>query len=100
MKVENRDMYRYFLINCVRPAIKMNTLWGDRHDIIVSVSHVFPDDDEIIAEWHSDGWDVHPRLQPTNFPDYQVLDLGYLRAIRSLQYEQKITAMMAQLQSS
>nr|CCA22684.1 hypothetical protein OsJ_02110 [Albugo laibachii Nc14] len=95
IEVVNRDVYRQFLIDCVISAIKMKWPARDRHNTIYiqqdnTKPHVFPDDEAIVAAGQKNGWDIRLRFQPPNSPDCNVLDLGYIRAIQSLQYEQEI----------
>nr|CCA28033.1 transposon protein putative [Albugo laibachii Nc14] len=94
-EVVNRDVYPQLLIDCVIPAIKMKWPARDRHNTIYiqqdnAKPHVFPDDEAVVSAGQSDGRDIRLRFQPPNSPDCNVLDLGYFRAIRSLQYEQEI----------
>jgi len=40
-----------------------------------------------LAEYSAEGWDIGFALQPANLPDLNTLDLGFFRAIQSLQYQ-------------
>ncbi|ETV88712.1 hypothetical protein H257_00231 [Aphanomyces astaci] len=47
--------------------------------------HVPPCDTDIVAACQSGGWDMQLKFQPPNSPDLNVLDLGFFRAIQTLQ---------------
>ena len=40
-----------------------------------------------LAEYSAESWDIGFALQPANLPDLNTLDLGFFRAIQSLQYQ-------------
>ncbi|XP_027166607.1 keratin, type I cytoskeletal 9-like [Coffea eugenioides] len=51
-------------------------------------SHISPTDPEFIEAASRDGFDIHLSFQPPNSPDMNVLDLGYSRAMQSLQHQE------------
>ncbi len=92
MESVNRDAYRATLINDVIPAIKAK--WpasGKKKPIYIQQdncrAHVLVGDPEVVAACRSGGWNIMIRCQPPNSPDLNVLDLGYFRAVQSLQYQ-------------
>ncbi|ETV88288.1 hypothetical protein H257_01580, partial [Aphanomyces astaci] len=84
-----RDMYRAMLIDHVIPAIKAKWPVGESRRIIIQQDnarpHVPPLDSRIVDACTSDGWMMELKYQPPNSPDLNVLDLGFFRAIQSLQ---------------
>ncbi|GAA0172396.1 hypothetical protein LIER_26233 [Lithospermum erythrorhizon] len=50
--------------------------------------HIDPLDDKFLAVAQGDGFDIRSTYQPPNSHDFNVLDLGYFRAIQSLQYRE------------
>ncbi|KAF0692796.1 Aste57867_16158 [Aphanomyces stellatus] len=49
--------------------------------------HVPPLGLDVVAACKADGWDMEVVFQPPNSPDMNVLDLGFFRAIQTLQSE-------------
>ena len=58
--------------------------------------HIAVDDAEFLQEAPQDGFDIRLRFQPPNSPDLNVLDLGFFRAIQSLQ-EQEVLGNINEL---
>ena len=48
---------------------------------------------EFVQAAKKDGFDIRLCFQPTNSPDLNVLDLGLLRAIQTLQHEEAPTSI-------
>ena len=48
--------------------------------------HLLKDDPDVMLACKRGGWDIRLRYQPPNSPDLNVLDLGYFRALQSVQY--------------
>ncbi|XP_074265511.1 uncharacterized protein LOC141587948 [Silene latifolia] len=77
------------LINIVLPAIKAK--WpstASKHIIIQHDNarpHIDNSDPDFRAAATADGWNIELKNQPPNSPDLNVLDLGFFRAIQSLQ---------------
>ncbi|KAF0747401.1 hypothetical protein AaE_007744 [Aphanomyces astaci] len=84
-----RDVYKAMLIDNVIPAIKDKWPSGGTRCVIIQQDnarpHVPPTDHAIMAACTKDGWAMELRFQPPNSPDMNVLDLGFFRAIQSLQ---------------
>ncbi|XP_042005652.1 uncharacterized protein LOC121754342 [Salvia splendens] len=49
--------------------------------------HITAKDPEFLVVANSDGFKIHLICQPPNSPDTNILDLGFFRAIQSLQHE-------------
>ncbi|KAF0717211.1 Aste57867_2438 [Aphanomyces stellatus] len=85
----SRDTYRDMLVNNVIPAIKNK--WPDARTSCIVIQqdnarpHVTTTDKGVLAACKADGWDIAMECQPPNSPDLNVLDLGFFRAIQSLQ---------------
>ncbi|KAF0697112.1 Aste57867_12178 [Aphanomyces stellatus] len=80
------------LIDKVIPAIHANWPRGVSNKIKIQQvnarPHVPPLDMDVVAACTSNGWDMEVVFQPPNSPDINVLDLGFFRAIRTLQLEE------------
>ncbi|XP_057770758.1 uncharacterized protein LOC130990549 [Salvia miltiorrhiza] len=50
--------------------------------------HLHVNDPEFVEAARQDGFDIHLCCQPANSPDLNVLDLGFFRAIDSLQHQE------------
>jgi hypothetical protein len=87
-----RDVIRDFMINKVLPAIKAK--WP-REDVNKPIfiqkdnapSHLKVDDSQFCEAAKQDGFDIRLICQPPNSPDFNILDLGFFRAIQAIQYE-------------
>jgi hypothetical protein len=82
-----------YLIDKVLPAIKEK--WPREYigsPIFIQQdnarTHIDPDDEYFRRVASQDGFDIRLMCQPTNSPDLNILDLGYFRAIESLQYKE------------
>ena len=91
----DQEMSRRMLIDKVLPDIRANFPkgWdgmGPERDIELqqdnATPHVNGDDEELAPEFVKDGIKIVLVNQPTNSPDMSVLDLGFFRAIQSLQH--------------
>jgi hypothetical protein len=56
-------------------------------------SHIAVDDPEFVAAVAATGLEIELYCQPSNSPDTNVLDLGFFRAIQSLQYQMNPTSI-------
>nr|XP_027118630.1 uncharacterized protein LOC113735852 [Coffea arabica] len=87
-----KGVYRICLIEKVLPAICSKWPRENGTEIFIQQDnakpHTNPMDSKFIeADW-MDGFDIHLVFQPPNSPDMNVLDLGYFRAIQSLQHQE------------
>ncbi|XP_027169562.1 uncharacterized protein LOC113769299 [Coffea eugenioides] len=88
-----KEVYRRCLIDNVLPAIRAK--WP-QSDVISPIfiqqdnakPHIDPMDVEFIEAATREGFDIRLSFQPPNSPDMNVLDLGYFRAIQSLQHQE------------
>jgi hypothetical protein len=92
----NKDESRKMIIDNVLPAIraKWPRAWpgkNGRTTILIQQDnagpHVSGDDTQLASELVKDGFDIKLVNQPPNSPDMNVLDLGWFRAIQSLQHQ-------------
>ncbi|GAX12673.1 hypothetical protein FisN_13Lu158 [Fistulifera solaris] len=86
-----KDVIRQMIIEELLPAIKEKMLCSERHRIIIQQDNAKPHcdvDDPILIEAAEDGnFGISFRCQPPNSPDLNVLDLGFLNSIQSLQHK-------------
>lgn len=86
-----RDVIKKTLIDEVLPAIRAKWPQGWSGPIFIQQDnakpHVIPNDPDFVEEARKEGFDIRLRCQPPNSPDLNVLDLGYFRAIQTLQYQ-------------
>lgn len=91
-----KDVYRKYLVEKLPPAIKEK--WRFGHDLLLPIyiqqdnakPHINSDDHifmEAARSLISENLDIRLRFQPANSPDLNVLDLGFFRAIQSLQHQ-------------
>ncbi|XP_047961814.1 uncharacterized protein LOC125206616 [Salvia hispanica] len=86
-----KEVMRDCLINKIIPAIKAKwPVWASK-DIYIqqdnATPHITAMDPDFQAAANSDGFKIQLICQPANSPDTNILDLGFFRAIQSLQYE-------------
>ncbi|XP_026458696.1 uncharacterized protein LOC113359240 [Papaver somniferum] len=86
-----KDVICLCLINKVFPAIRSKWPRSSNMEPIFiqqdnAKPHINPNDQEFLEDASKDGFDIRLSFQPPNSPDFNVLDLGYFRAIQSLQY--------------
>lgn len=87
-----RDVIRDFMVNNVLPAIRAK--WP-REDVNKPIfiqqdnapSHLKVDDPQFCEVAKQDGFDIRLICQPPNSPDFNILDLGFFRAIQAIQYK-------------
>ncbi|XP_074266707.1 uncharacterized protein LOC141589988 [Silene latifolia] len=84
----NKQVVKDMILKIVIPAIKAKWLEGENKHIIIQQDNARPH----IKNWirfqsqaNKDGWNIELSCQPPNSPDLNVLDLGFFRAIQSLQ---------------
>ena len=87
-----RDVIRDFMINRVLPAIKAKWPREDVHKPIFiqqdnAPSHLKVNDPQFCEIAKQDEFDIRIICQPANSPDFNILDLGFFRAIQAIQYE-------------
>ena len=91
----NKEVYKQFIIEKVIPAIKDK--WPHCHrgtPIRVQQDNAKPhliaeDDPDLAQAITATGLDIRMVKQPPNSPDTNVLDLGYFKAIQTLQYRKR-----------
>ena len=92
-----KDVMRSCLIQKVLPVIRAK--WPrDTEDIVFiqqdnARPHIDPNDAEFLGAASSDGFNIHLSYQPPNSPDMNVLDLGFFRAIQSLQQQEALSTV-------
>ncbi|KAL7093621.1 hypothetical protein ACP275_11G050500 [Erythranthe tilingii] len=89
----NKNVIRSYFIEKVIPAIKQKWPRGDsRCPIFIQQdnarTHIDHNDEEFHLAATRDGFDIRLMRQPPNSPDLNVLDLGFFRAIQSIQYKE------------
>ena len=87
-----RDVIREFMINQVLPAIRAKWPREDVGNPIFiqqdnTPSHLKLDDPLFCEHAKRDGFDIRLISQPPNSPDFNILDLGFFRAIQAIQYK-------------
>ncbi|KAF7147220.1 hypothetical protein RHSIM_Rhsim03G0157600 [Rhododendron simsii] len=87
-----KEIIRKCLIEKVLPAIRAKWPRGNGIETILiqqdnARPHIREFDAEFLEEASKDGFDIRLSFQPPNSPDLNVLDLGFFRAIQSLQYQ-------------
>jgi hypothetical protein len=93
-----REVIRGFMINQVLPAIRAK--WP-REDVGRPIfiqqdnapSHLKLDDAEFCEAAKLGGFDIRLICQPPNSPDFNILDLGFFRAIQAIQYQKNAKTM-------
>ncbi len=91
----DRALYKKFLLEQVIPSIKQKWPIGQKKQLIYiqqdnAKPHLPINDPDIVQAGTSDGWNIRLRCQPPNSPDLNVLDLGYLNALQSMQLKEKM----------
>ncbi|KAL3519084.1 hypothetical protein ACH5RR_021673 [Cinchona calisaya] len=88
-----KKVIRVFLINNLLPAIQAKRPKSDtRKQIFIQQDNVKPhihaNDVEFLEAASKDGFGIQLSFQPPNSPDLNVLELGFFRAIQSLQHQE------------
>ncbi|KAH7835594.1 hypothetical protein Vadar_027734 [Vaccinium darrowii] len=88
-----KDVIRSCLIEKILPAIRSKWPQSSAANPIYiqqdnARPHIHPLDAEFVEAAHKDGFNIQLVCQPPNSPDMNVLDLGFFRAIQSLQHQQ------------
>ncbi|XP_049394793.1 uncharacterized protein LOC125859114 [Solanum stenotomum] len=91
-----KDITRACLIEKVLPAIRSKwPAWDSNIPIFIQQDnarpHIGVNDLEFVEAAQKDGFDIRLCFQPPNSPDLNVLDLGFFRAIQSLQYQKALS---------
>ncbi|KAJ1270982.1 hypothetical protein BS78_06G093700 [Paspalum vaginatum] len=92
MQSITRDVIRDFMINRVLPAIRAKWPREDVHKPIFiqqdnAPTHLKVDDPQFCEVAKQDGFGIRLICQPANSPDFNILDLGFFRAIQAIQYK-------------
>ncbi|XP_023757888.1 uncharacterized protein LOC111906365 [Lactuca sativa] len=96
----NKEVTRSWLIEKVLPDIKAK--WPQGHIVPIFIQqdnanpHIDVNDSKFPEVTSRDGFDIRLCFQPPNSPDLNVLDLGFFRAIQSLQ-EQEVLRTIDEL---
>ncbi|XP_048492931.1 uncharacterized protein LOC125493521 [Beta vulgaris subsp. vulgaris] len=87
-----KQVIREMIINKLLPSIKekwpanrCKTIWIQQDN---ARPHIFPDDAKFLEAARKDGFDMHLVCQPAQSPDLNLLDLGFFKAIQSIQHQQ------------
>lgn len=96
-----KEVIRDFMINKILPAIRAKWPQEDMNKPIYiqqdnARPHLGPTDQLFHEASQQDGFDIQLICQPPNSPDLNILDLGFFRAIQSIQYK-KVTKTPADL---
>ncbi|XP_041995939.1 uncharacterized protein LOC121746082 [Salvia splendens] len=87
----NKSVKRDCIINRIVPAIKAKWPEWASKEIYIQQDNATPHINGVDAEFEavakSDGFKIHLICQPPNSPDTNILDLGFFRAIQTLQHE-------------
>ncbi|XP_048494519.1 uncharacterized protein LOC125494769 [Beta vulgaris subsp. vulgaris] len=85
-----KDVIRDMIIEVLLPAIKSNwpefgckQIWVQQDN---ARPHIKPDDEAFLQAASTDGFDIHLVYQPPQSPDLNLLDLGFFKAIQSIQH--------------
>ncbi|KAM3288111.1 hypothetical protein P3S67_021541 [Capsicum chacoense] len=87
-----KDITRACLIEKVLPAIRAKWPTSNSNNPVFlqqdnARPHIGNNDLEFIEDAQQDGFEIRLCFQPSSSPDLNVLDLGFFRAIQSLQYQ-------------
>ncbi|XP_023756014.1 uncharacterized protein LOC111904485 [Lactuca sativa] len=89
-----KEVTRSWLIEKVLPDIRAK--WPRSHVGPIFIQqdntnpHIDVNDNEFLEAASQDGFDIRLNFQPSNSPDLNVLDLGFFRAIQSLQEQEAL----------
>ncbi|KAL7598103.1 hypothetical protein Lser_V15G26393 [Lactuca serriola] len=90
----NKEITKSWLIEKVLPDIRAKWPRGHTGPIFIQQDnakpHVDVNDSEFLEAASRDGFDIRLCFQPPNSPDLNVLDLGFFRAIQSLQEQEAL----------
>ncbi|CAI9281797.1 unnamed protein product [Lactuca saligna] len=96
----NKEITKSWLIEKVLPDIRAKWPRGHTGPIFIQQDnakpHVDVNDSEFLEAASRDGFDIRLCFQPPNCPDLNVLDLGFFRAIQSLQEQEALEIMKIQ----
>jgi hypothetical protein len=89
-----RDVIREFMVHNVLPAIRAKWPREDMDKPIYiqqdnAPSHLPVNDPTFCEAAKQEGFDIRLICQPPNSPDFNILDLGFFRAIQSIQYKKQ-----------
>jgi hypothetical protein len=87
-----RDVIRELMISSVLPAIRARWPLEDTNkpiyilqDSVPSHIRVQPDDEQFLEAGRQDGFDISVNFQPSNPPNFDIIDLGISRAIQTIE---------------
>ncbi|XP_056695070.1 uncharacterized protein [Spinacia oleracea] len=87
-----RETIRSMILDEVKPTIRAKwprgackTIWIQQDN---ARPHIEVDDPQFLEEAKKDGFDMHLICQPPQSPDLNILDLGFFRAIQSIQHQE------------
>ncbi|KAL7588113.1 hypothetical protein Lser_V15G38035 [Lactuca serriola] len=89
-----KEVTRSWFIEKVLPDIRAK--WPRSHVGPIFIQqdnakpHIDVNDNDFLEVASSDGFDIRLNFQPSNSPDLNVLDLGFFRAIQSLQEQEAL----------
>ena len=94
----DKATYKDMLIKKLLPAIKakMAPYLVDKQLVVQhdnAKPHAAALDDDVVKAGLCDGWKITFAYQPPNSPDTNVLDLGFFRAVQSLQIKERATSI-------
>lgn len=88
----DKSVYRNLLMEKVIPSVLEKWPVDNSHQTIIlqhdnAKPHISPTDPELCDFIQSTNWDIKICPQPPNSPDLNILDLGFFRAIASVQHQ-------------
>ncbi|KAH6804494.1 hypothetical protein C2S51_032741 [Perilla frutescens var. frutescens] len=87
-----KDVIRSYVLTKLLPSIKEKWSSSSSRTIFIQQDNARPhldiNDAHFVEEAQKDGFDIRLCCQPPNSPDMNVLDLGFFRAIDSLQHQE------------
>lgn len=88
-----KDVTRRMMVDKLVPSVESMWTGGNSGRIIIvhqdnAKPHISGNDHEFVEAAKRNGFDIRLCFQPLNSPDLNVLDLGFFRAIQTLQHEQ------------
>lgn len=96
-KFETRKMLSEQVLPAIRATWPLAWEGQKTSDVIIQLDnakpHVLNDDPNLAVDLVQDGMTIKLMNQPPNSPDMNVLDLGFFRAIQSLQHQQHMSGI-------
>ncbi|WCJ24690.1 hypothetical protein M5689_006630 [Euphorbia peplus] len=92
-----KEVIRSFMIEKVIPSVKEKWPFFSSKTIFIQQDNAKPhldiNDNDFVEAARGDGFDINLCCQPPNSPDMNVLDLGFFRAIDTLQQQEAPTSV-------